>query len=332
MGDILSKEEIEVLLSAVSQGRIPEKEKKKGLSYKKAAISYNFKRPALVSKEQVKVLELLHEDFTRSYGVKLSNYLRTTVELEIIAVDQLIYTEFIASLSEPTYLVVFDVEPLSGQIVLEVNPFLIFSIVDRLLGGSGKNFQEPRELTPIEHSIMNKVITLTKLALQEAWKHIIPFQLTIQAKESNPQFVQIVPGGELVIIIIFKVNMGESSGIMNVCYPVSALKPILSKLNPQRWISEREERSGEKNFKQIQRSLSDIQLEVSVELGRAKISVLDFLRLAPGDVICLSQPVDKDLVVKVQDLPKFYALPGRVGRRKAVQITSLIEQEGKDGR
>jgi len=328
MGDVLSREEIEALLSAVSQGKIPEREKKEEPSYEKTVISYNFKRPALVSKEQIRVLELLHEDFIRSYGVKLSNYLRTTVELEIIAVDQLTYTEFIASLSEPTYMVVLNVEPLSGQIILEVNPSLIFSIVDRLLGGSGKNSQEPRELTNIEHSIMDKVIALAVEALQEAWKHVISFQLAVRTKESNPQFVQIVSGGELVIPIILKVNMGENSGIMNVCYPVSTLKPIIPRLNPQRWVSEKEKKTREESFKLLQKKLSDTQVEIIVELGRAEVTILDFLRLAPGDVIRLNQSVDQDLVVRVQDFPKFYASPGRVGRRKAVQITSWVKQEG----
>jgi len=331
MADFLDKEEIEALLSAVSQGRIPKKAKKREPSYQETATSYNFKRPALVSKEQIRVLEFLHEDFLRNCEVKLSNYLRTTVELEIIAIEQLTYVEFIASLAEPTYIGVLDAEPLSGQIILEINPLLIFSIVDRLLGGSGRGTQEPRELTSIEHFIMDKVVTLVMEALKEAWKHVVSLHLTFKTKESNPQFVQVVSGGELVIPIIFKVNMRESFGIMNICYPVSTLKPVLPRLNPQRWISEKKEKIGNETLRLLQKKLSNTQVEVIVELGRSNITILDFLNLAPGDVIRLNQPIDQDLIIKIQGSPKFYALPGTVGRRKAVKVTSYIKKEDEDG-
>jgi len=308
MGDVLSKEEIEMLLSAVSQGKVPQGKKKGEMPYKKIAISYNFRRPALVLKEQTRVLEFLHEDFTRSCGVKLSGYLRTTVELEIIATEQLTYTEFIASLSEPTYIAVIDASPLSGQIILEINPSLVFSIVDRLLGGSGEGLQEFRELTSIEHTIMDKVVSLVLNALKEAYEHIVSL-------------------GELVIVVILKVNMGENSGIMNICYPVSTVKPILPRLNPQQWAYARENKAGEGNLEVLQKKLSDTKVEVTVELGRAEVSILDFLRLVPGDVIRLDQPVEKALVVRVQGFPKFYASPGRMGRRRAVQIVSFIKKE-----
>lgn len=328
MGDMLSKGEIEALLSAVSQGKVPlVKSEKEKLTYQKTVTSYNFKRPSLVSKEQIRVLELIHSDFTRDYAVKLSNYLRTTVEIEIADIEQLTYTEFIASLSEPTYLAILNSDPLPNQIVVEVNLSLVFSIVDRLLGGSGKNSQEPRELTGIEHSIMDKVITLAIQALQETWRHIVPVKFTLSSRESNPQFVQIIPGGELVILIIFEVNMGENSGIMNICFPYTTLEPVLYKLNPQHWVLSDSKRSGEDSFKLLQKNLSDTQVEMVVELGTAKITVLDFLKLASGDVIRLNQPVNQDLLIKVEGFPKFYGLPGRVGRRRAVQITSMFNKE-----
>lgn len=337
MADILSKEEIETLLSAVSKGKIPQKEKKAPPAYKKAASLYNFKRPALVSRDQIRVLEFLHEEFIRSCGVKLSNYLRTTVEVEIVAVEQLTYTEFIASLSEPTYIVTIDAKPLSGQIILEINPFLCFSIVDRLLGGSGKNSQEVRELTRIEQSIMEKVTGLILRALEEAWQHVISFKLEVKSRNSNPEFVQIVSGGELVILLIFKVNMGENYGIFNICYPFSTLRPLLPQLSPQRWLShqrwlsQKKGTTEERDFKLLQRKITGTNVEVVVDLGQAEITILDFLRLAPGDVIILNKSVNEDLLVKVQGFPKFYASPGRVGKRKAVKITSWFKKEEDDG-
>lgn len=326
MGDFLNKEEIDTLLSAVSTGRIPEKKQKK------TAVPYNFKRPALVSKEQIRVLEFLHEDFLRSCGVKFSNHLRTTVEFEVLAIEQLTYIEFIASLAEPTYILVLDLKPLSGQIILEINPSLTFCMVDRLLGGTGKSFQEPRELTNIEYSIMDKVVNLIMESLCQTWQHVVPLDLKVSSRESNPQFVQIVSGDELVISITFRVHMEGISGIMNICYPVSTLKPVLPRLDPQRWASEKKKEETNESLKILQQELSDTRVEVVAELGSSEITLLDFLRLTPGDVISLNQSIDENLLVKIQGSPKFYAFPGRTGRRKAVQITSYFKEEKNNGR
>ena len=327
MGDVLSKEEIEALLSAVSEGKIPHSGKKKKPSFRKATISYNFKRPALISKDQIRVLEFLHEDFTRSLGVKLSGHLRTTVEVEIVATEQLTYTEFIVSLSEPTYIVVVDVSPLSGQIIFEFNPLLVFFIVDRLLGGSGKSSQEARELTSVERAIMDRILSLTLESFKEVYAHIVPLKTSVRAKESNPQFVQIASGNDLVISCIFKVGMGQNYGTMTICYPVSTIRPILPRLSSKRWISEKEEEGEGESSQILQKKLLEAKVDVTVELGKAEVTVLEFLRLAPGDVVRLNQPVNRDLLVKIQGFPKFYAIPGKVGRRRAVQITSIIRKE-----
>lgn len=325
MTEVLSKEEVEALLSAVSSGKVSKKKEKEGILPKTGA-PYDFKRPNRISKDQIRTLELLHENFVHSYTVKLANYLRTMVELSLIAVDQLSYAEFIASLSHPTYMVIFNVEPVKCQILLEIGPGLTFSIIDRLLGGSGKTLKEARELTSIEHSIMEKAVILASGCLEQAWKRITPLSFKAQAKESNPQFVQIAPAGETTVLITMKAKIGESLGIMNICIPYTAMESILPRLRSNEWASVAGRGVTESSAKLVGENLDRIKLEVVVQLGAVKISIRDFLQIGVGDVVSLEQGIHQDLVVKVEGCPKFLARPGRVGRRRAVQIVSKIKE------
>jgi len=325
MGEILDKEEVEALLSAVSSGNV--KKATEDILEKKSAVVYDFKRRTKISKDRIRTLELLHENFIRVYTVKLANYLRTMVELNIISVDQLTYAEFIASLSEPTYLAVLSAEPLPGQIILEIDPSLSFSIIDRLLGGSGTGSEEARELTEIEHSLMKEVVSLALSCLEQAWQRIIPLQLKMEVRESNPQFVHIAHPGEMAILVTMKSMVGESPGVMNICIPCATIEPILPKLSPYEWTSETRKQLPEKVGEFMKRNLEKTKIKITVELGTATINMRDFLQLKIGDVVLLEQRIKQDLVLKVEDFPKFRGSPGRLGKRKAIQITSKISSE-----
>lgn len=326
MGEILDKEQVEALLSAVSSGNV--KKNMETVLEKKSVVSYDFKRRTRISKDRIRTLELLHENFIRVYTVKLANYLRTMVDLSIISIDQLTYAEFIASLSEPTYLAVLSAEPLPGQIILEIDPTLSFSIIDRLLGGSGGTaLEEAHELTEIEHSLIKEVVALALNCLEQAWQRIIPLKFKVQARESNPQFVHIAHPGEMAILVTMKSSIGESLGVMNICIPCATIEPILSKLSPYEWTSETRKQSPEKVGKFMKRNLEKTRIGITVELGTATINMRDFLQLKIGDVVLLEQRIQRDLLLKVENLPKFRGSPGRLGRRKAIQITSKISSE-----
>lgn len=325
MTEVLSKEEVEALLSAVSSGKVSKKKEREGI-LPKTGVPYDFKRPNRISKDQVRTLELLHESFIHSYTVKLANYLRTMVEVSLIAVDQLSYAEFIASLCDPTYMVIFNVEPVKCQILLEISPSFSFSIIDRLLGGSGKALKEARELTSIEHSIMEKVVILASGCLEQAWKRIASLSFKVQGKESNPHFVQIAPAGETTVLITMKAKVGESLGIMNICIPYTVVESILPRLSSNEWASVAGREVRESSPKLAGENLDRIKLEVAVKLGAVTISIRDFLQIGVGDVVGLEQGIHQDLVVKVEGCPKFLAKPGRVGRRRAVQIVSKIRK------
>ena len=196
-----------------------------------------------------------------------------------------------------------------------------------MLGGSGTGSEEARELTEIEHSLMKEVVSLALSCLEQAWQRIIPLQLKMEVRESNPQFVHIAHPGEMAILVTMKSMVGESPGVMNICIPCATIEPILPKLSPYEWTSETRKQSPEKVGEFMKRNLEKTKIKITVELGTATINMRDFLQLKIGDVVLLEQRIKQDLVLKVEDFPKFRGSPGRLGKRKAIQITSKISSE-----
>jgi flagellar motor switch protein FliM len=334
MSDILSQEEVDALLSAVSGGDFsPEDEPVSAAAVsatssqeQRAIVLYDFKRPDRVSKDQMRTLQNLHESYARLLSTTLTSHLRTLVEIELISVDQLTYQEVIMSISSPSCIYIFQMEPLEGSAIFEINPALIFIMLDRLFGGQGRSMDHNRELTDIERAVINKIIERGLSDLKEVWENIGIFSPKIESYETNPQFVQIAPPGETVILISLEVRMKNGSGLMSLCFPFILLESIIEKLSGESWISAQKTTTQETR-RLVERELSDTQVAVVAKVGETRIKIGDFLQLEVGDVMVLDKLANSELVVMVGSKPKFFAKPGVVGRNKSIQITSIIDRE-----
>lgn len=346
MGDILSQEEIDALLASVgasvgpsggggggggstpmsSSSLAPAQEKPK--EERKVSL-YDFRRPDRVSKDQMRVLQNLHEGFARILSTTLTSYLRTLVEVELVSVDQLTYSEFVMSVTNPSCIYVFQMEPLSGSAIFEINPSLVFFMIDRLFGGPGKAMQYNRELTDIERSVMNKIVERLLIDLKESWEYLGIFHPKIESYENNPQFVQIAPASETVILISFELRSRHTSGLMSMCLPYMFLEPVMTNLTAENWISSSKANPVESR-KVVEREMAGTPMEIKAVVGKVQIKLSQMLRLQEGDVLVLEKPADTDLVLKVGGKPTFLCKPGQVRNRKCVQITGVIEREVGD--
>jgi len=344
MGDILSQDEIDALLASVGAsvgssaptsssspapsggGRSATQEKPK--EERKVSL-YDFRRPDRVSKDQMRVLQNLHEGFARVLSTTLTSYLRTLVEVELVSVDQLTYSEFVMSVTNPSCIYVFQMEPLSGSAIFEINPSLVFFMIDRLFGGPGKAMQYNRELTDIERSVMNKIVERLLLDLKEAWEYLGIFHPKIESYENNPQFVQIAPASETVILISFELRSRHTSGLMSMCLPYMFLEPVMTNLTAENWISSSKANPVESR-KVVEREMGGTPMEVKAVVGKVVMKLSQMLRLQEGDVLVLEKPADTDLVLKVGGKPTFLCRQGQVRNHKCVQITGVIEREVGD--
>ncbi|MBF0431615.1 MAG: flagellar motor switch protein FliM [Fibrobacteria bacterium] len=340
MSDILSQDEVDALLSDVSTGDFSQVETPDDSASspvimddedsEKTVKLYDFRRPDRVSKDQMRTLQNLHENYARLFSTTLTSYLRTLVEIELISVDQLTYSEFMMSISNPSCIYIFEIEPLDGSAIFEVNPSLVFFMVDRLFGGQGNPTEQNRELTEIERSVLNKIIERALRDLKEVWEHIGIFSPKIQGYETNPQFVQVAPPGETVILISLEVRLKNGSGLISICLPFMLLESVIGKLSGESWISSRLTTTQETRS-QIEKEISNTETTVSTIVGDLQLTIRDLLQLKNGDVLVLDKLANSDLLVKVGGKPNFLGKVGVVGNNKSIQINSIIEREvGED--
>ena len=233
MTEVLSQDEIDQLLTAISSGETETDDFKPVNDTRKIKI-YDFKRPDKFSKEQLRTVSNMHETFARLTTTSLSAQLRSLVHVHVASVDQLTYEEFIRSIPTPTTLAVVNMDPLKGNAVLEIDPAITFCMIDRLFGGRGVTVSNKnRDLTDIEQSVMEGIIVRILANMREAWTQVIDLRPRLGQIETNPQFAQIVPPSEMVVLITLETKVGDEEGMMNFCIPYLTIEPIISKLSSQ---------------------------------------------------------------------------------------------------
>lgn len=321
MADILSQEEIDSLLTAVSDGQLDIEGEQ---APSKRVMVYDFRRPSRVSREQLRNIEMVHEAFCRELSTMLSGALRIVASVQVASVDELSFGEFIMSLENPTFLAVFDMRPLHGSAVLEINPDLSFAIIDRLLGGKGQSAKMDRGLTSIEQRILGKLTVRILGLLEKVWAKLVRVEAQLQRMESNPQFVQILPEHEMAITLSFNVTMGETRGVISMCLPDMTIEPVLQRLSGQQWAAassvEDDGSAAEALLSHLRRST----VTCSAVLGRATLSVGQLVNLRAGDIIRLDTKPDGQVPFLVRGVPKFMGKPGIAGNHRAVKLTAAF--------
>lgn len=327
MPDILSQDEIDALLTATgteegeASGPSPTDMR---ASSAKPIITYDFKHPSRVSKDQNRTLENLHSNLARMMASSFSTLQRSVVDCDIAFVDQTTYAEFIMSLSNPSCSYTFTIEPLGGPAIVDFSLPVAYSFIDRQFGGTGAQPSgEARPLTSIERTVMGKVVTKTLTDLETTWEALLKIQVSDAELETNPEFMQVAAPSDTVVLIAFEVNSQQVSGLVNLCYPYFTLEPVMAYLNVQTWAS-RERGKRESGKQERLDQLDRVFAPVRVVLGRVDVSLREVTNLQEGDILRLDTPVKDDAVVFVGDRPKFLGRPGLIGKRRAIQLTDSI--------
>lgn len=325
MGEVLSQNEIDSLLAALSTGEMDMEEMKdKG---ERQAKNYDFQRPAKFSKEHLRTLEFIFEQYGRLVATNLTVYLRKSIQVNVLNSETVTFSEFANALVSPALLGIVDLEPLSGKVMMDISTNLGFAIIDRMLGGEGVPLEKNRELSEIERAIVEKVMVTCVQLLREPWKNVVDLSPYLERIETNPQFAQIIAPSDMVAIVTLSIKIGDVEGMMNFCLPFFTLEDVMDKLNTKYWYSSMKE-YGEGNYEEsIESVLRKTRIPVHAVLGHSSVSVSDFLNLQVGDIIKLDSKVDTDMEVYVGNIKKFMALPGASGDGYAVRVTSVIREE-----
>ncbi len=325
MGDVLSQDEIDNLLKAISSGEIDAEDIKEEAG--KSVKEYDFKRPAKFSKEHLRTLEIIFEHYGRLVSTNLPVYLRKSCQVNVVNSEALTFSEFTNSLANPVILGIVSFQPLNGNIMVELGSNLGFAMVDRLLGGQGDTLDKSRDFSEIEMSLVEKMMAVCISLLREPWKNVLDLNPVLERVETNPQFAQIIAPTEMIAIVTLNIRIGEVEGLMNVCLPYFTLESIMDKLNTKFWFSTMQDSSDEDYTEHMQDMIQHVSVPIIAKLGDSSISVLDFVNLQIGDVIRLSSKVDEEMDIFVGNIRKFKALPGATKKSYAVRVTEIIREE-----
>jgi flagellar motor switch protein FliM len=320
MDKVLSQEEINALFSAMSSDELSLKgQLDKGAAGRKIA-SYDFHCADRISQDQMRSIHLLHEYFGRSFASSLSAYLRAFVDVSLASLEQVSYSAFIKGLPDPTLFASIGMRPLEGNIALELNPSVVFPMIDMILGGPGLALEENRNLTEIELNIVEGVVKLAMRDLYSAWHPIMELDLCLEGKGTKAQMFQIVSPAETVIAVHLELKIGENSGMMNLCIPSRMLKMLRGKFD-QQWNTRQQKRS-ESETERIFELVKPVPVSVSSEIRRSKLTLDDLLKVAVGDIIELNDRINDPVYLCVGGIAKFAGKIVQRRGKRAFEITS----------
>jgi flagellar motor switch protein FliM len=275
----------------------------------------------------MRAFQAMHEGFSREFGAALSGMLRSIVEVKLISVDQLTYSEFVFSLENPTCFTLLHSGGLDGNVILDLHPSIIFPIVDRLLGGGKESRQSSypnRPLTEIELRLVSRITRLATEGLDKAWSNLCDLRLKVVQVESNPQLIQIVPPNEVIVLISFELTMGESRGILNLCIPYNTIEPLAGKLSSDTWSSYTKRSTDTRQKLSLESGLSQAKVKLSVQLARTTVSAGDVASLSVGDLIMTGRDVEQGPEIAIEGCPLFAGRAGLLKGQKAVEILGRL--------
>ncbi|GGI66178.1 flagellar motor switch protein FliM [Enterococcus alcedinis] len=333
MEQVLSQQEIDRLLSAMTSGELDKEVVEEGNELSKVK-DYDFRRPTKLSKEYVNTLHMIFEDFSKMGSGVLSTSLRTNVQLQLAAIEQISYDEFIHSIPKFTLLGMFRSQPLNGIQMLEMNPQLCMLLVELLCGGleisqmqkAEEDFSEKKSFTDIELSILESVVQSLTEVYEHVWKDIAELNTVVDGLDTNPQLMQNMSPNEPVILATFTVKILETTTFINLCIPYVFFEGIIDKLSFRNWFDTNKTVNSQ-DTDELQKSMNSVQLELEVLLGNAQMNLSDFLHLAPGDVIKLDRKITEPLVTYIEGKPFYRVRPGRKDGQLAVELIDKLEGE-----
>ncbi|MDI3316504.1 MAG: flagellar motor switch protein FliM [Bacillota bacterium] len=288
--------------------------------------AYDFRRPDKLSKDQLRTLAMINENFARAVTTYLSTRLRGSAQAVAVLAEMVSFEQFLGEIVEPAIIGVVGAEEWRGEAVMSLDPQVAFGLIDRLLGGAGEESYRVRTITEIEQALLLRLFRDLVQSWQEAWESVTPIHASLAALESNPLLAQVAPPGDMAVRLLVGLRLGRLEGFLRIGLPYTSVAPLMPALSAERWLT-REGESLVHRQEEMRSVLRRVPVEMTALLGHAHLKLRDFIQLEVGDVILLDQRVGAPLQVTVAGRPKFVARPGQVGHHLAVEIVARLPEE-----
>ena len=319
---ILTQDEIDALLSAMERGDV---DLQQGPPKDVAAAPYNLTSKDIILRDQFSALEEVYDTFIRVVQNTLLSSMQRNISIEFVSTEMVKYQEFIGAFSNPTSFNLFSMKPLLGNAMLVIESNLVFSLIDCLVGGDGKPPTQVRDFTQIEQRMIKKFALDLLTRFEESWSTVYPIKVGLRKAETKPEFVQLVPPGDVMLIIVFVLKNQEFSGNFHLAIPYLMLEPIKENLSPKYM---RDQEMGHTWRPQLKELLRETSVTIIAELGRTRQTLRELINLQVDDVISLKAGPEDLISISVDQIPKYLGYPGIIKGNRAVEIAKLINSNG----
>jgi flagellar motor switch protein FliM len=288
-------------------------------------VLYDFRRPTKLARDHIRILQMSFETFARRLGTLLTSSLRAVSQVNLLAIDQQTYEEYISGLESPTILAPIAIKPLAGTGVFEFSVTSALACIDHLLGGPGGP-QATRPLTDIETSLMRGLMDQVAAVLRYALEPIAPVEPELGPLEFNPQFLQAAGATDTMIVCSFELRIGSEVGLATLCIPFASIFPKLQTKRSQRPLSASDQLNAAHSARQLREGLGDAPVDVTIRFDPVRLSPAQIMALAPGDVLTLPHRVNAPLSVQCGGVTYTHAVAGREGSRLAGLVIDQLRE------
>ena len=318
MDKILSKDEMDALLTNIAGDTGQD-----GPSDEKKVSLYDFHYPNMVTHNQKRLIQAIHEVMCRNMGVYFSSKLSFIVEVSLITIDEIRFSEFMSSIAPPGCIYELSIENQNTSLIMDFSPQMCILLVERLFGGNGDFVSNPRNISAIEQQVMKRVVGDLADEIAEAWEPVGNFSFSFNRFESNPEFAQIFPVDEPVVVVAIEVKINNNSMLVNICYPLQWISPNVGSIDAQQRVLFGDSPVSEAESAAIRRQVLNTPLTLRAVLGKSTITIGEFLELKEDDVIKLETQLEDMISVHINESKFYSANIGTRRRNYACQIKAI---------
>lgn len=333
MAEVLSQAQIDELLNSFNTQGNKAFEDLDDNSNEKKIKNYDFKTPKKFTKEQLKVIDGIFENYSRVLSSYLTGLMRLYCRVEVMQIEEQRYYEFNNAL--PDYVImalvnmgIHDEDILETNCILQLSNPITFTMIDRLMGGHGAFSEVSRDFTEIEITIMSGVMEKMAQSLKAPWGQYIDLDPVLNAVETNSRVMQSIPPDEVIILVTLELEIKDVKNIMTFCIPAINLESIMNKFG-DRWArtTKRQEPRREKERRDaIMYTLKDSDIDVKAVLCNTKVDLYDILTLQVDDIIPLNMPINRNVELMIGGNVWYDGKLGVINNKKAIKIDNIYKE------
>lgn len=325
MANVLTQSEIDALLNSLTAGEDVKPEVKE--EDEQQVRIYDFRTANKFSKEQMRTLHTISDNFATVLSTRLTGILRTLCEVSVVSVEEQLFAEFNNNIPLPSLIAVVDVMPLSGSMTFQMSSSLVYGMISCLFGGSADYTDDTKPFSEIDLALMQNVLPQCLRILEDSWEKVERLRFDLDRIETSPQFTQIAAGNEPSAIIAFNVKIDDVEDMMMFCMPHFLIQPLAKKLNSMAWALGDRNAAAHQRDPHVEAQVLETEVKLRARFNKSSITIGDLLRVRLGDVLCTNHRIDDFIMVDVESMPKFQAVLGKAEDKRVVQIAKIIKEQ-----